>query len=366
MRSEMVNRQADRRSISFRGIRKSYGDVTVLKPTDLEVREGEFVTLLGPSGSGKTTLLNVVAGIVAADQGELRIGERDVTRLSSGERGVGMVFQNYALMPHFTVFENVAFPLRIRKLPSATIAAKVGEVLDLVGMAHLADRKPKQLSGGQQQRVSIARCLVYEPSIVLMDEPLGALDKKLRSQLQTEIKKLHERLGFTALYVTHDQDEAMSLSDRICLMDHGEIVQIDTPAELYANPRSRFAAEFLGDANLIPGVSANDGGLAVIEGPANIRHATGENLAAGSRRLMLLRPESIHVLSPGERMDQEIEARVEQVAFFGDHVRLTTSSGPDLTLTASLRSSPETIGLRPGSNLRLGWNSQAITLLPEA
>jgi len=353
-----------RPSIAFEAIRKSYRGQTVLAATDLDIRAGEFVTFLGPSGSGKTTLLNIVAGIVAPDAGRMLFGERDVTHASSRARGVGMVFQNYALMPHYTVFENVAFPLRIRKLASATIAAKVRDALDLVGMGHLAERKPAQLSGGQQQRVSIARCLVYEPSIVLMDEPLGALDKQLRVQLQSEIKRLHETLGFTTLYVTHDQDEAMSLSDRVCLMNDGKIVQIDTPADIYARPRTRFAAEFLGEANLIPVVAHTNNGTTVLRGPQAIECRIPQTLADGSEHLMLLRPESLYVLNPGETMDHQISATVERLAFFGNRIQLTVDPGADQRLTVFLQNTPDLVPLRAGDHVRIGWHSRAAALIP--
>ncbi len=213
-------------AIALNGISKTYGSVTALHPTDLSVDKGEFLTLLGPSGSGKTSLLNLIAGATAPTTGAILLDGRNITQMPPRERGIGMVFQNYALMPHMTVFDNVAYPLRVRREPTSTIRAKVTEALERVGLRGFEDRKPRQLSGGQQQRVGIARCVVYSPAIIMMDEPLGALDKNLREQMQGEIKRLHNELGTTIIYVTHDQEEALNMSDRICLMSAGRIAQL--------------------------------------------------------------------------------------------------------------------------------------------
>ena len=234
-----------RSKLEIRNLRKTYGPVVAVAEADLEMREGEFLTLLGPSGSGKTTLLMMVAGLIQPDRGEVWIDGTLATYLPSFKRDIGMVFQSYALFPHLTVFENVAFPLRMRRVPEATTAREVQRVLEVVRLPGVGDRLPRALSGGQQQRVALARCIVYRPSIVLMDEPLGALDKKLRDQMQLEIKHLHTQLGITVLYVTHDQEEAMIMSDRICLMNEGRIEQIGTPSELYFRPRTVFAATLI-------------------------------------------------------------------------------------------------------------------------
>ena len=227
------------------GVRKTYGSVVALKSASIEMQEGEFLTLLGPSGSGKTTLLMAIAGLNNPDSGEIWIDGKLATYLPPFKRDIGMVFQNYALFPHMTIFDNIAFPLRMRKMDAARIRKEVGRVLEIVELGHVSMRFPRELSGGQQQRIALARCFVYKPSIILMDEPLGALDKKLRDTLQREIKQLHENLGITVLYVTHDQEEAMVMSDRICVMNDGGIDQIGTPDELYFNPTSVFTADFL-------------------------------------------------------------------------------------------------------------------------
>lgn len=284
--------------VEFQGISKSYGSVTALSGVNLGIGSGEFVTLLGPSGSGKTTLLNIVSGMIAPSSGSILIGGQDMTGLPARDRGLGMVFQNYALMPHMTVLENVAFPLRIRKLGRKEIDKRVMEVLDVVQLPHLADRKPRELSGGQQQRVAIARCLVYEPTLILMDEPLGALDKKLREQLQLEIKKIHKNLKVTILYVTHDQDEALVLSDRICVMSEGRIEQIGTSHELYFRPRTEFVADFLGESNLLEGriVSVEENVVTLETGAGDrIRAPARGDLTPGTAARIMVRPESVRV-----------------------------------------------------------------------
>ena len=240
-------------SLKITGLSKRYGDVVALAPTDLEVAQGEFLTLLGPSGSGKTTLLSLIAGLATPDGGQLLIDGKDATYGAPYERDIGMVFQNYALFPHMTVAENIAFPLKMRKVDAASARKRAAEALELVRLPHVAQRFPRELSGGQQQRIALARCLVYRPAIVLMDEPLGALDKKLRDQMQLEIKRIHRELKTTIVYVTHDQEEAMTMSDRICLMNHGKIEQLGTPSELYFRPRTLFVADFLGESNLLEG-----------------------------------------------------------------------------------------------------------------
>ena len=237
--------------LSVNGLAKQYGAVQALAPTSMDVSEGEFLTLLGPSGSGKTTLLMMVAGLTVPTSGEIWIDGKLSTFLPPYQRDIGVVFQNYALFPHLSVFENIAFPLRMRGMKADDIRTKVSDILSVVDLAEMADRLPKELSGGQQQRVALARCAVYGPSIILMDEPLGALDKKLRDTMQLEIRRLHKALGSTILYVTHDQGEAMSMSDRICVMRNGAIQQIGSPSDLYHNPINKFVGDFLGGATFI-------------------------------------------------------------------------------------------------------------------
>ena len=243
--------QASHHKLTISELRKTYGPVTAVARVSLDVGEGEFVTLLGPSGSGKTTLLMMVAGLTWPDSGEVSIDGRLCTYLPSHKRDIGMVFQNYALFPHLTVHENIAFPLRMRRMSDQDISRRVRQALETVRLPDVGERETSALSGGQQQRIALARCIVYQPSIILMDEPLGALDKKLREEMQLEIKHLHEQLGITVLYVTHDQEEAMVMSDKICLFNEGSIEQVGSPEEMYFAPRSKFAASFLGESNIL-------------------------------------------------------------------------------------------------------------------
>ncbi|SAK66152.1 ABC transporter ATP-binding protein [Caballeronia ptereochthonis] len=285
--------------IELKQVSRCYGTVQALAPLDFSVKQGEFVTLLGPSGSGKTTLLNLIAGMVSPSSGRIFVRGVDITDAPPSARGLGMVFQNYALMPHMTVFDNIAFPLRVRKMPMDEIRRKVKEVLDLVRLPDIASRKPKELSGGQQQRVSLARCIVYNPALILLDEPLGALDKKLREQMQFEIRRLHAELGITMLNVTHDQDEALSMSDRIVLMNQGRVEQIATPDELYRSPRTAFAASFIGTANLISGtVQGSAGQHAIVSTPLGMLRAamTSQAVSRGAAVKLLVRPESVRMV----------------------------------------------------------------------
>src|SRR5688572_12513830 len=247
---------ADRTSagdVELVGLSRRFGEVLAVDRLSLRMGSGECVTLLGPSGSGKTTTLMMIAGFVRPTTGEIYLGGQAITRRPPFKRNVGMVFQNYALFPHMTVFENVAFPLRMRRLRRGEIEAKVGQALDLVRLTGYEARYPRQLSGGQQQRVALARALVFNPPVLLMDEPLGALDKKLRQQMQLEIKHLHEQLGITVIYVTHDQEEALVMSDEIVVMRNGRIEQIGTPRGVYDDPRNNFVADFIGEANVLDG-----------------------------------------------------------------------------------------------------------------
>jgi ABC-type Fe3+/spermidine/putrescine transport system ATPase subunit len=279
--------------VTLVAVSKAYGRTIAVNKVSLEVGEGEFVTLLGPSGSGKTTTLMLIAGFEQPTSGEILVrGESVVTRPPE-KRDIGMVFQSYALFPHMTVFENVAFPLKTRRVAGPDVAKRVGEVLAAVRMAGLGARYPRQLSGGQQQRVALARALVYRPSLLLMDEPLGALDKKLREEMQSEIKTLQRELGITTIYVTHDQQEALALSDRIAIMNGGDVIQVGSPLALYERPATDFVAGFLGDVNFVEGVAAVVSGelvrVQVGDGP-EVLTLGGPPLAPGKRVRMTIRP----------------------------------------------------------------------------
>lgn len=351
-------------AIALSGISKMFGPVTALHPTDLSVDKGEFLTLLGPSGSGKTTLLNLIAGAFGPTTGTILLGGRDITAMPPRERGIGMVFQNYALMPHMTVFENVAYPLRVRRESAKAIQAKVTEALERVGLRGFEDRKPRQLSGGQQQRVGIARCIVYSPAIIMMDEPLGALDKNLREQMQGEIKRLHKDLGTTVIYVTHDQEEALNMSDRICLMNSGKIAQLGTPDELYFQPCNQFVAEFVGESNLISG-QMNAAGLMMIAGNQSIA-VPGAKRTEGLELLVMVRPEKVLICGINEPItdsSNQLSGEVVSSSFVGGMTRVTIKTDNGLNITAKMVSSRAESRPESGARVRLCWSSSDMVVL---
>ncbi|WP_118184673.1 ABC transporter ATP-binding protein [Paraburkholderia phosphatilytica] len=353
--------------IAFEGVGKTYGNAVALHTTDFTVREGEFLSLLGPSGSGKSTILNIIAGAIAPTSGRILLKGQDVSTVPPRERGLGMVFQNYALLPHLNVFDNVAFPLRIRGLGKAEIAQRVRNALERVGLTGYEGRKPREMSGGQQQRVGIARCIVYAPSVILMDEPLGALDKKLREQLQGEIKMLHKDLGTTLVYVTHDQEEALNLSDRVCLMNGGRIAQIGTPDELYFEPVSEFVADFVGESNLIEGTVTADDTVATADGlTLAVRSTQGH--ATGTRVKVLVRPEKIGVLdsdaAPAAAQQRNTcTGTVAQTSFIGGMTRIELKRGngaPLLVKTISTRAAER---LPVGQAMTVAWSANDSVVL---
>jgi putative spermidine/putrescine transport system ATP-binding protein len=351
------------------GLSKRYGDVLALAPTDLRVESGEFLTLLGPSGSGKTTLLQMIAGLVAPTEGSLHIDGRDATRMPAGERGIGLVFQSYALFPHLTVTENVAYPLRMRRVPAKQLAADVADVLAMVQMQEYGARYPHELSGGQQQRVALARCFVYRPAVVLLDEPLGALDKKLREHMQLEIRRLHRELKATFIYVTHDQEEALSMSDRICLMNRARIEQLGTPLELYDRPVSRFAANFLGHSNILEGRISGDAlawkdrilPLPPRDGMGNGRIDTAsdgkDDNAGNGTAALLVRPETAHLCAPDQAL---LRGTVSQVVFTGADIRVHIDPGCGFEFL--VRSARDTAPA-PGDPVGVTWNPRDAVLL---
>ena len=356
--------------VRLEAVTKRYGSVTALAAADLSVAEGEFVTLLGPSGSGKTTLLNLVAGMISPTAGRIIIAGTDATEVPPERRGLGMVFQNYALLPHMTIFENVAFPLRVRRLPESEIRRKVGEVLEMVQLPHVARRRPRELSGGQQQRVALARAIVYNPSLILMDEPLGALDKNLREQMQVEIRKLHATLGITILYVTHDQEEALSMSDRIVLLNRARIVQVGTPAELYFSPRSVFAATFLGASNILDAQCSGDAPVmqARLATGEVIRLADPAQAGAGGALKLLVRPETLSLrvagAEPEAAHENSVRATMRASAILGGvinhHVAL--SDGTALTVRELTRAGSHYP--KPGEAVQISWNAREMVALP--
>jgi putative spermidine/putrescine transport system ATP-binding protein len=322
--------QKDERSrdvlVAFRGVKKTYdGENLVVKHLDLDIERGEFLTLLGPSGSGKTTCLMMLAGFEFPTGGEIRLDGQLLNKVPPHKRNIGMVFQNYALFPHMTVAQNVAYPLSVRGVDSATRAEKVKKALDMVQMGKFADRYPAQLSGGQQQRIALARALVFEPKLVLMDEPLGALDKQLREHMQLELKALHQRLGLTFVYVTHDQSEALTMSDRVAVFDQGVIQQLAVVDELYEYPQNQFVAGFIGDNNRISGAVASvDGKHCTVRLPDG-SVVTGLNVnsaAAGQQVTACVRPERIRLHTVDQAASNSLSATVSDLIYFGDHVRV--------------------------------------------
>jgi len=304
---------------------KHFGDVRALDRVDLAVRPGELLTILGPSGSGKTTLLRVVAGFERPDEGSVHLRGVDITGLAPAKRDIGMVFQNYALFPHMTVAANVAFPLEMRRMKRPEIAERVQWALGVVELGDYEERFPRQLSGGQQQRVALARAIVFDPRMLLLDEPFGALDRKLREQLQLEVKRLQRRLGLTTLFVTHDQEEALVLSDRIAVMSAGRVAQLGEPREIYARPANRFVADFIGESNLYWGiVEENDGTLAVrCENGMTVR-IVDVGAPPGERVSVLLRPEQVvpHDGGPGHGAINAFRGRVREAIYLGESEKL--------------------------------------------
>lgn len=347
-------------TVKLAGISKSFGTVCALHPTDLDIPQGEFLTLLGPSGSGKTTLLNICAGYVSPSAGRLVVGGRDITRLPPRQRKMGMVFQNYALFPHMSVADNVAYGLTVRKLSRDEIGQRVTEVLRMTQLEGYGERAIRELSGGQQQRVALARAMVIQPDILLMDEPLGALDRQLRKEVQFQIRRLHAARPRTTIYVTHDQEEALVMSDRIAVMRAGRIVQIGSGADLYERPADTFVARFLGESNLLAGTVGNlaDGRatLAVPGFAQPIEGRAGQGLRAGSGASALLRPEAVRAHAGG------LQARVAERVYLGEliAVRLMLESGHELW---SRRLASEWSGR---DVVEIGWDASAVSILPDA
>jgi ABC-type Fe3+/spermidine/putrescine transport system ATPase subunit len=347
-------------AVQFAGISKTFGAVSALCPIDLEIPHGEFITLLGPSGSGKTTLLNICAGYLEPSSGRLLVNRRDVTALPPRLRNMGMVFQNYALFPHMTVTDNVAYGLQARRLPRDEITRRVTDVLQMIRLDGYGDREIRELSGGQQQRVALARAMVIQPDILLMDEPLGALDRQLRKEVQLEIRRLHVAQPRTTIYVTHDQEEALVMSDRIAVMRSGRIVQIGSGADLYERPVDTFVARFLGESNLLSGtITGIADGRAVLAVPGLAQPLEGRaanGLRPGGPASALLRPETIRPHGGG------LQARVVERVYLGElvAVRLTLASGHELW---SRRLASEWGGR---GVVEVGWDASAISILPEA
>ena len=345
--------------LRFVGVKKSYDrKILVVKGFDLDVARGEFITLLGPSGSGKTTVLMMLAGFESVTGGDILIDRVPITKTAPNKRNIGIVFQNYALFPHMTVSENLAYPLRARKLEREKIAARVEEYLSLVGLEDFGNRHPAQLSGGQRQRVALARALIFEPSLVLMDEPLGALDKKLREQMQFEIGRLHSQLGFTAIYVTHDQTEALTMSDRVVVFNDGIVQQCAPPDELYERPANAFVADFIGENNLLPGTIEVTG-----RGVASVSIAGGQKITVqaagagdtGAACIVSIRPEKIFIEAAEGNHDNEISARFIVRHYVGDFIRYYFNLDDRTEIAVKILNDPQAPVLKEGEYARLSW-----------
>ena len=348
--------------VRFENVQKSYdGEILVVKDFNLDMERGEFLTMLGPSGSGKTTCLMMLAGFEPATSGEIYLDGKPINRVPPHKRGIGMVFQNYALFPHMTVGENLAFPLEVRKMGKSEREERVIKALDMVQLGEFADRRPAQLSGGQAQRVAVARALVFDPDVVLMDEPLGALDKNLREQMQYEIKHIHERLGVTVMYVTHDQSEALTMSNRVAVFDDGVVQQLAPPDELYEKPDNAFVADFIGDNNRLVGtiLSANgdtcvvqaDDGKEIIAKEVNIH-------GSGQRATLSLRPERVMVNPEPGQFENNFEARAMELIYLGDHIRTRMQVCGHDDFIVKIPNSAMHAQLSAGDTVTIGWTAE--------
>jgi spermidine/putrescine ABC transporter ATP-binding subunit len=352
--------------IAIRDLTKRFGSLVVVDRANFDIGEGELFTLLGPSGCGKTTLLRLVAGFNAIDEGEISFDGRVINDVPPHQRGIGMVFQNYALWPHMTVQHNVAYGLKMRNTPAAEIATRVQAVLEKVRLEGLADRYPGQLSGGQQQRVALARALVLNPKILLLDEPLSNLDAKVRVQVRAEIRKLQKELGITTIYVTHDQEEALTLSDRIAVFNQGRVFQVGSPRELYQRPENRFVADFIGVNNLVEGsVASVDGdGRATVQTPVGrLLAITVGNLKAGDKCIVCVRPENVDLEGVGAD-ENAVRGRITFVAYLGNTLRYDVDLGSGLTFKADDRDAWHHEAREMGGEIELSFPIGATLAIP--
>ena len=346
--------------VKFDQVDKSYdGKVLVVKGLDLDIAEGEFLTLLGPSGSGKTTTLMMLAGFETPTNGEIYLDGDPISSIPPHKRGIGMVFQNYALFPHLSVYENLAFPLKVRKISNDIIDEKVKKTLEMVSLGDFGMRMPAQLSGGQQQRVAVARSLVFDPQVVLMDEPLGALDKNLRESMQYEIKHIHESIGVTVVYVTHDQSEALTMSNRIAVFNDGKVQQLSSPDELYEKPVNSFVAEFIGENNTFAGEVSDVSG-----DKCKVKLNSGTEILAnpivakskGEKTTVSLRPERA-LINPETKMDNNHKGKIEEVIYHGDHTRLRVDLLGNKDFILKVPNSSNRMDIKEGREINIGWNS---------
>jgi putative spermidine/putrescine transport system ATP-binding protein len=357
--------------LQIQRLRKTYDDVVAIDNVSLDIRQGEFMTFLGPSGSGKSTTLYIVAGFQEPTEGRVLLDGKPLLSVAPNKRNIGMVFQRYTLFPHLTVGENVAFPLRVRRRPDAEIKAKVEKMLGLVHLSEFRDRMPAQLSGGQQQRVAIARALAYDPPVLLMDEPLSALDKKLREEIQLELRRIHQETGVTILYVTHDQEEALRLSDRIAVFNKGRIEQCGTGEALYANPVSKFVANFIGNSNFLPvrvtasgadqssGVFPNGHAIATLGNPA---------LTAGDDGALMVRPEQMRIRALGASNGMAgLPVTVRDITYLGDAMHYAVATPWEQEISVRMPASDHRdSGLGIGTQALVDWDARDVRLFAQA
>ena len=346
--------------VKFDKVDKSYdGKVLVVKDLNLDIAEGEFITMLGPSGSGKTTCLMMLAGFETPTNGEIYLDKNPISNIPPHKRGIGMVFQNYALFPHMTVYENLAFPLRVRKVSKEDADKKIDKALSMVSLTGFENRMPAQLSGGQQQRVAVARALVFDPSVVLMDEPLGALDKNLRESMQYEIKHIHESIGVTVVYVTHDQGEALTMSNRIAVFNDGKVQQLSSPDKLYEQPVNSFVAEFIGENNRFSGQVTDisndkckvklDDGSEILANPVAVK-------SNGEKTIVSLRPERA-LINTKEKMENNFKGKIEEVIYHGDHTRVRLNLLGNKDFILKVPNSSANMDIKLGNQINVSWNS---------
>jgi putative spermidine/putrescine transport system ATP-binding protein len=368
----MIHRSTklDSAYVRFDNVQKSYdGETLVVKNLNLDVAEGEFLTMLGPSGSGKTTCLMMLAGFEIATHGEIILDGQPINNVPPHKRNIGMVFQNYALFPHMTINENLAFPLEVRGMGRNEVESRVKRALDMVQLGRFGHRRPAQLSGGQQQRVAVARALVFEPKLVLMDEPLGALDKQLREQMQYEIKHIHEHLGVTVVYVTHDQSEALTMSNRIAVFNDGVIQQLAAPEDLYERPENAFVAQFIGENNKLRGkIRAFNGKTCRVAVEGGEIEALAVNVQDGDTDTLLsLRPERVTINPRPDAFANVFDAKVEEQIYLGDHMRTRVRVCGHDDFIVKVPNAAGHVHIAPGDRVKVGWHAEdcrALDALP--
>ena len=364
MKNTTLTGTTDDNGLRLERLSKNFGEFIAVEDVNLHIRRGEFLTILGPSGSGKTTLLMIIAGFLEATTGDIQFDGLSIMSLRPEKRNFGMVFQGYALFPHMTVRQNIAYPLEVRKVGREKILTRVDEMLELVQLATFGDRLPRQLSGGQQQRVALARALIFDPLVLLLDEPLGALDKKLRSDVQTQLKHLHRKVGKTFVYVTHDQEEALSMSDRVVILNHGRVIQVGSPQELYERPSTVFASKFIGKSNILRGVVNQVNGNEVVYAIAEKyfqQLVLNENFSNNDEIILALRPEKIKIVRSkvGSNEINILVGRIIDVTYFGSKISVNVETDSVGEFIVEVQAWNNKEKLEEGQEISLTWSPDA-------